>query len=340
MPKMLDVSILEDDKVKYNDDIEYVEGDDIYATTKDISPMSYNAESNYTSYIIDKLGKSDYYAPKLVYEDIDLNVDDMSSIASQVSHIYVNFNKEVLSDFKNIDLNVDDEDTEEMREYLKDMDYDGITYFAQNDVISIPQSIYNYIINGNEINAKVSVYNIDKAIVNHDIFKNVKSIEIPKLNFSYIPNKIKYAKIEKSSGGTVFAPKDLSLSDRTYIYVDLPKDVYDKCIIDTRSLVYDIEKEYFCGHSNSNQTKMNVLCKDIATNGLSKVIQFKLLDDGYLVPYFSNKRFIISKYLGLPTIPACIIYDMNTYQTFTAYKYQQIDKKILNDLLKPYIILH
>lgn len=34
MNKMLDVSILKDDDLKYNDDIAYIEGDDIYAETK------------------------------------------------------------------------------------------------------------------------------------------------------------------------------------------------------------------------------------------------------------------------------------------------------------------
>lgn len=248
MKRMLSPDILQDEKVLYNDDIEYVEGDDIYNPTKDLSPETYTNPIEYTGFIVDKLAKTEYYAPELEYEDIPLNVDHMKDISSQVSHIYVNFDNEVLKDFENILIDKNDPNTQEYVDILKDMDYDGIAYYAHTDTLTVPQSIYSYITKGNTLNAKVSVYNINKAFKTHHIFDNVKTVEVPELEFKYIPNTIKYTKIKNPTGTHVFAPMEYKFSDRTVAYVNLPKSIYDKCLIDCRSLSYDIEKGCYYGH--------------------------------------------------------------------------------------------
>lgn len=337
MNKMLDVSILKDDDLKYNDDIAYIEGDDIYAETKDISPITYSSEQDYRNFVVNKLGTSEY-SPELELDTCPLSVNNQQDCQSISESAYFEIKKDFLNQFKNVIINENDEITEQNFNKLKDYFYDGMIYYAITDTLVIPQTIYHYLNDETTINVKITVYNYAKRIKDYEIFKNFGKTVQNTLHFEYIPEICTFSKLKETKFGIFKALED-KYFDYNYLYINLPKEFYTNHIVDNKFLIYNTEESIYYGHSCANQTKLNVLAKDVAKNGLKKVIQFKLLKDGSLLPLFSNKRLLIAKYLGLPSIPACIISEPFASYDFSYYIKPEVNKEKLNEFLKPYFMI-
>lgn len=337
MSKMLDVSILKDEDLKYNDDIAYVEGDDIYAETKDISPITYSSEQDYRNFVVSKLGTSEY-SPELELDTCPLNVNNQQDCQSISESAYFEIKKDFLDQFENVIINENDEITEQNFDKLKNYFYDGVIYYAVNDTLVIPQAIYHYLNDETPINVKITVYNYAKRIKDYEVFKNFGKTVQNTLHFEYIPEICTFSKLKETKFGIFKALED-KYFDYNYLYINLPKEFYTNHIVDNKFLIYNTEENIYYGHSCANQTKLNVLAKDVAKNGLKKVIQFKLLKDGSLLPLFSNKRLLIAKYLGLPSIPACIISEPFTGYEFSHYIKPEVNKEKLNEFLKPYFMI-
>lgn len=340
--KMLDVSVLEDDKIRYNDDIAYVEGDDLYSTSPEEVPIDYTNSKDYSNYVVYQLG-TQTYCPSMKYEDIDYTPGDLKYLTSMVECQQITLTKENLKDFDKVQITDYDPINDEMFEFLKNERYDGVCYYAETDTLIIPSTIQHYLERDGEVSVLITLYNMNNAIKKHSLFTERDYPTIPNLQFSYIPQTIKYSKLNiEMINGQIPAPKsskeDLYF-DFNYIYTNLPREYFKYIAIDSRALAYDINEEIFYGHSNSNQTKMNALCKDIAMNGFKSPIQLKLLSDGTLVSYFSNKRLLAGLYLNCPTLPVCIIYEpyINNRDIYHYLPTPNIEE--MNKILYPYIIL-
>lgn len=298
---MLSSKILKND-IKYNDDLKYVDGDDIFKPTIDKShKSSYHDKISYINYVVDNLGENNNY--KLITKSFEKNYHvDLKPITSLVTHKIIKMNFVSLCDF-NVRI-IDNNDVLD----VKDDRYDSINYYGTSDILEVPKIIYDKLKEGNELEINMALYNMDKCIKHHDMFKNDKKINRPNLILEYIPKKINYSFLDKEFNGVIKSELK-EYDDFYYQYRNLSREEYNKIMLDCQTLAYDVDEKFFYGHSNSNQTKINVLCKDIANDGLKKVIQLRLFDNGKMVSYFSNKRLLIAKYLDLPMIPCCIIYN-------------------------------
>ena len=309
MIQMLTSEILKQN-IKYNDDIEYVAGDYIYAPTKDVC-HSELCDDDYIGYAVDYFAN---HCPPLCFQNSLYQKSNLKYLTSNVNHIRIDLDFLILDDFKNIIINTFDKSFD-LTKICNDR-YDGINYYAPTDTLEIPKIIKDRIDLGECINVNMAIYNIDKAIVNHSIFNNLEQSSVPNLNFDYISKNIKYSFFEKEY------KTELKIKNQPTFYCqyqNLLNSDYKSIKTDYQTLAYDVQEGIFYGHSNANQTKLNVLCNDIAKNGLLKPIQMKKFKNGDITPYFSNKRFLIALYLNLPLIPICIITDDLYDDTFLNY---------------------
>ena len=303
MKKMLPITILENN-IKYNDDIQYVDGDNIFEPTKDLSHTAYTNKINYINYIIDTVAENNQYQP-LIFKSFQKNYDvDTKPFTSTVYHKIINLNAITLCCFKNIKIIYYNDNIE-----IAQNRYDSVNYYAHTDFLEIPKSIYDYIMSGNTIPTNIAIYNFHIPKDPNFLTDNIRIPNVPNLHFEYIPEKITYSTINKMITGQIKSNYDDSIF--YYTFIDLPKSIYNQVYLDCQTLAFDTQENIFYGHSNANQTKLNVLCQDIAKNGLKKPIQLRLMNDNVIFPYFSNKRILMAKYLDLPSIPACIIYNQN-----------------------------
>lgn len=305
------------EKYRYNDDIEYLVGDD----------FNYKSDIEYPNTSINKLVES--VAKEEIpfeYEEIDYEKADLSHLTGTVEEVYININEEFLSRFSEVHIAYTDS-LMEIRK-LKDASYDGISYYCKSDSLLIPSCIKDYILS-RELKCKVSIYNYAFCKENLRGLFNCQIIDIPELKFIDIPKRIKYAKLKEN--------KYIANKDSSILYLNLPREYYRKICCDNETLAYNINKQCFIGHSNCNQTKLNHLCYDIAKNGFQKIIQLKLLEDGRLMPYFSNKRVLMAEYLNLPTIPAAIVLD--SYKIWQNFYYDSGNvRNFARKYLEPYFI--
>jgi len=257
----------------------------------------------------------------IIYKDeIDIeNFSEVTSISTEVSSTYVTLDREFLNNH-NYFLNRSDDDLESTALRLKDEYYDGISHFINNgrEIYVIPISIFRYL-STKPLNCRVSHY---------VRFKNA-----PKLDFQLIPKKIKYIYLTEKKFITY--PSDHS-GTFSVLYMNLPKEYYKEVLVDFKTLAYDKDRSYYIAHSDSNQTKINHLTYDIATNGLQKVVQLKLLSGGRLTPYYSNKRFLALYYLNLPTIPVAIVLDSYKYPEEFLLESQKDCSELAKKYLEPY----
>lgn len=299
MTQMLTSEILKQN-IKYNDDIEYVAGDDIYAPTKDVCHSTYSNEEEYIGFIADKFANE---CPKLLFQEITFQSSNLEYMTSIVQHKNVLFDFLILEDFKNVVITSYDTDIS-LDELCRDR-YDSVNYYAMTDILEIPKKIKHFLDLGYTLPINVAIYNYKYAQVKHSIFNDITPINCtPKIIFKYIPAKGKYSYFEKNSMLKITHSKYATYSCK---YQNLENKDFKKIITDCQTLAFDADEQIFYAHSNSNQTKVNVLCQDIAKEGLLKPIQMRLLKNDKMTPFLSNKRFLISCYLNLPKIPICII---------------------------------
>lgn len=320
--QMLKPSIELFESFPYNDDIEYLITDNLEYHSDIPYP---NVEENKQ---VEELAQREL---DMEYETIDFKQPgDLSHFSGVVEEVFIDFDSEVLENFENVFKDISDPDLSVQS--LKNLSYDGIRYYCKTDTLVVPSVLLDYVNSNRVINkCKISVYNYKYCKQEIKDLIKCKTIEEPKLEFQFIPKEIKYAKIKEP----VYT-EDLENNVRA-LYMNLPREYYRKICLDNETLAYNINKECFIGHSNCNQTKLNHLCYDVAKNGFKKVIQLRLLEDGKLVPYFSNKRVLIAEYLDLPTIPVVIISNAFSYSPDRILYY---DSGIVRDLANKYLAPH
>lgn len=317
----------------YNDDIKYEEGDKLDKHKAEFPDMELTTELNcICEYLPTKL------SPKLIYKETKFNKGGLSPYKSYVEYIPLTLTKEILDEFSgHIAINYNNNTDKDVAERLSQDTYDGLAFYGTTGTLALPQSMEKYIKDYGKLDCICAVYNYNLSPIKYPCFKNCKeNIKIPDLNFKYIPETIKYAVLEEEEYGTLQGNK----GKYTYLFKNLPLEYYSKYIhIDSRTLAYSVEDDYFIGHSNSNQTKLNHLCYDVACNGLKKPIQLKLLEDGSSILYFSNKRQLMAQYLGVPSIPAIIILDNNKIPDYLCcYKPNFDCRDLANRLFNPYFL--
>jgi len=344
MHNALSLDILKED-IRYNDDIEYDVGDDIYQPIVERERGNIEDELGenpslpaYDRYIVEKLGLSEY-SPKIITEDIPLETNDLSYITSISTNDYYDFNNEILKDFQNIKIFTEDPMDEETYNLLIHERYDGIRYYAQTDTLVIPAPIKKHIDDGETVKAKVTLYNMDMATVKHQIFKYPSEQYIkPKVEFQYLPKTVKWSKLTEEKFGE-FTYKDNPNFTTTYLYKNMPREYLKQMVYETEVLTYDLtDKAYYC-HANANFTKASLLVKDCVENGLKRVIQLKLTPDGVLRPYYSNKRILSALYTNVPTIPVCIMMNTTYLGTYDLYYNPPVNKDLINKLVNPHITI-
>lgn len=313
------------ESIPYNDDIEYLKTDD----------LSYHSNTPYPdnkeNIQVETLAKK--WLP-MRQEIVDFEgPGDLSHFSGIVQEINKNINKNFLSHFGSI---IEDQNDSNLPiSVLKNLSYDGIRYYCKTDTLVVPQVLLNYIQNSeNGIRCKISVYNYKYCRKDLKNILRCKKIKEQKLEFKFIPEKIKYSILEE----TIYL-KD-PCNGLFSLYTNLPREYYRKICLDNETLAYNVNKQCFIGHSNCNQTKINHLCYDVAKNGFQKVIQLRLMPDGRLMPYFSNKRVLIAEYLNFPSIPVVIICNSFDYipENFLYYNSGEV-KELADKYLKPYFIV-
>ena len=128
----------------------------------------------------------------------------------------------------------------------------------------------------------------------------------------YIPNYITHTIIKNESFGIIKDDNNI-FEDCIYVYKNLPRELFNIVSTDCETLSYNTNENIFYSHSKTNQFKLNLLCKDIAENGFYTPIQLMVMNDGTIIPYNSNKRFIIGVYLNAPSIPVCLLYNKSNF---------------------------
>ena len=308
------------EKYKYNDDIEYLIGDDFNYESPIFCP---NTKLNRQ---VEEIAKRSL---RIFYTSIDYNKADLSHLTGSVQERYINIDKDWLNQFTFVRIDINDKYSKKEALRLKDRSYDGIRYYCKTDILLIPEVLYKYI-KKNPTRCKVSIYNYKFCPEEYKTIFNCQEVTPPELKFKHIPNKLKYARLEKN---TYVREKEYSV-----LYTNLPREYYRKICVDNETLAYNTSKKCFIGHSDCNQTKLNHLCYDVATNGFKKIIQLKLLSDGRLTPYCSNKRLLIGEYLNLPSIPVAIISDIFSYPEYLLYYNSGSVKELAQKYLSPYFL--
>ena len=312
------------EKNRYNDDIEYLKTDDFNYKSGIKCP------GTVVNIRTEKIAEEDL---EFIKEFIDYEKADLSHLTGTVEEIEMEVNSSFLSKFENVAVNENDRDDKETAIKLAQASYDGVRYYCKTNLLVIPQCIKSYVAKGGNPNltCKISVYNYKYCNEEKRKVFNCQDIKTPTLKFTAIPKKLAYVKIKE--------PKYKIIDgDTKVLYTNLPTEYYRQICVDNETLAYNINKECFIGHSNSNETKINHLCYDIAVNGFQKVIQLKLLDGGKLVPYFSNKRVLIGEYLNLPSIPVAVILDSHSYSKDLLYFESGDVKDLANKYLNPYFL--
>ena len=329
MEKMLEPS-LELFSKPYNDNLKYIEGE--------IGSKDYTYNIGLLSPLNEVCENLAQTAPIIFYEDIPFNKGNLSIFKSWCQNLTLDLTMKDFDDFQNVELSEDDPDDEPTALKLVNNTYDGVSYYSIYDTLQVPRSIYHYIEKHGHLTCQVTLYNYDRRIVDHKIFNQaLTTCQIPELDFKYIPETIKYSKIGEHRTGHIRG-KDGVLY--FYYYFNLPKEYYTKCInIDCRTCCYNVNKGYFVGHSNTNQTKLNHLCYDIANNGLKSVIQIKLLNNGNSMVYFANKREFMAHYLGYPTLPAVVIMDGWNLPLYKNLWKLESHAELANQLFNPYFLI-
>ena len=312
---MLDLSYLKND-LKYNDDVDYTKFDDLYSNYKHNICQPTSNEQKY----IDKI--LSITSDKKNFEISNVKVShikpDMKKYITSVKCKHITLHKNELYKYKNVLIDENDDDTDEIFNELQFKYYSGVRYYSNTDTIVIPKAIYNRIDNTDVL---ITIYGND---------------DIPNIDMKYIPNIINHTIVKNESFGIIKDDNNI-FEDCIYVYKNLPRELFNIVSTDCETLSYNTNENIFYSHSKTNQFKLNLLCKDIAENGFYTPIQLMVMNDGTIIPYNSNKRFIIGVYLNAPSIPVCLLYNKSKFNN-TNFHYIHTNKNI-NELTSPYIII-
>ena len=270
--------------------------------------------------------------PRILTCNIDkIFVDDLHQLSSQAYRITTLVTKELLSEF-NIYINTIDSDSEEMAIILSKHEYDCICYYAHSDTLCVPISIYNHIMNENPIECVIHVFDCNMSNNNHKIFESVKYMEsFNRLLFDLGDKSCGLiGKFEYETYGTI-NKEDFSVH---FSYINMPYQIYSKILMSPDYLYYDCNHDCYMFNEVTSYQSMNLICRQVLKDGIKTPILVKCTDDRKLIAWSDIVLFISALYL--PTIPVCLIYDRNLFDSFM-FKYktsEQIESSVINRMFK------
>lgn len=278
---------------------------------------------------LESLATSDE-CPEIEYEEIECSCPGIVHPKSNVQQIEFELTKEMLDGLEGKNLFICNQDAGILAnaELLKDDFIDGVKYFAPTDTFVIPFAIKQFIEKNGKQKVHISIYNWDMRKIHRKEFSECTSVKLPKLKFKGFPKTIKMAKFKEKK----YIPNKFCL------YINLPYEYYRNCVTDSEYLAYNINAGYYIGHSGCNESKLNHLVYDIAVNGLQQPIQFKILQNGNVMPLASNKRVLAAEYLGLPYIPAIVLLDQSPDKSYSWFYESKDVIDMANEMFAPYFI--
>ena len=309
--------------LKYNPYIKYEEGDDIYTSqTLDINSWSEKEkEYEYKGYLEEYIRQNH---PTMVSKDITYNKNSLYNHISYVQTKIIDITSSDVLLFKNVILK---SALETDKNYLKTI------YYSDTDTLVISKKIYDGIADGNITKLKITCFNMKTCKHNYTIFKeferDYKDIDV---EFKFIPETIKQKLLLKDCGYTID-------DDRAYVmFKNVNIDDIEIFPIMSYNIMYDIDTGSF-SFDGSNFVKMNVLCKDIAENGLDFPIILYLVNNT-LLAMGGITQYLCCKYLGMDEIPICVIKTyVNRYCEYEVKKHLNPTKDTIQKILFPYILL-
>lgn len=313
MKKMLPITILESDNIRYNSDLDYVDGDDIYKEkeNKKIVIPDDKKELYINEYIINHVNENH---PKLIYNKEKLRIGKICEYTSIVERKKINLSYDLMNKIDNIFWCQGNE----------------LRYYCDSDTILIPKKLKNDLFSGKQFNKIILIYNYDNAIKDHDFLKDCKIIEKTEPELKYLPDEITYTMFEKEYGEFI---------DNIYfLYKNMPLDMLDN----VNTFMYDVtinsrtSKRLF---TSFNLTKFNVYCYDVANYGIHNILPLNLNDDYSMTPINCSPRVIIAKLLNIPYIPVCIISSYYKKSSIDNYKQINVNLKKVQDFLYPDILI-
>lgn len=309
--------------LKYNPYIKYEDGDDIYT----LQPMDINSwsekekEYEYKGYLKEYIKQNH---PEMISKDITYNKKSLNNYISYVQTKTVNITSFDILLFKNVIIK-DTSETDKI--YLKTV------YYSNTDTLVIPKELYDGIVSGNMTSLKITCFDMKTCKYDYAIFKDFKrDYEDIDIEFKFIPNNIKQKLLLKDCGYTID-------NDRAYVmFKNVNIDDIEIFPIMSYNIMYDIDTGYF-SFDGSNFVKMNVLCKDIAENGLDFPIILYLVNNN-LLAMGGITQYLCCKYLGMDKIPICVIKTyVSRYCEYEVKKHLNPTNDAIQKILFPYILL-
>lgn len=270
--------------------------------------------------------------PQMITQSFTPNVQNMSNVISTFEVKNITVSKNDLNDFQNVVTtnNFDDMTTQQL---LSDNFYCP-TYYAHSDTFVIPTPIYD-MIQQKSVKTNVAVYNVDKTIKQHTLFKDFKVVDKPNLIVDNIPQQSSYSVFSNTT------QQALVLQDLEYMPPLVFKNLPLNMLMNTKVLAYD------CAYCvNDNQFYFNYHPKkefdeyvvNIAKNGFASPLMLKLTNDYSLAPNNLKYELIAAMYLGIPEIPVCIFQSFNDNDAYE-YVNNGDGKTVMTKFLEPQMIL-
>ena len=139
------------------------------------------------------------------------------------------------------------------------------------------------------------------------------NIEYDRPKFSFVKPQVKViTKIEEEKrqeieGSYLYQGNTVNYKD-FYAWCNLDRDIYKEHLSKHKKFYWEPMNKKFAAQFNDIET-IQQLIDDIAENGLRTELRFEVNTKGQLASVVeSGHRFLTAMFLGLPIIPACLIY--------------------------------
>lgn len=311
--KPLDPSIILLSGIKFNSEIEYVEGDDIWNfDDTEVNNENYLENENY--YQKEKLQYLAYTNhPKITYKPFHFQFQNLRHLYSNTQTINLELNKDSLKEFNNV-------------LFSNNVDSDGIHYIANTDWFVIDKETANNLTSKNK-EFSVTLYNMNLYNKDYSLFKNkFDIISVPDFELKYIPENGVISIMEEKYNPKINA-----------VYLNFPKSLYKSLIILTTGVVFDYTNNRWL-FDFKNSTAFNFYTYDVAKNGFKKPVPLVLNKDWTFSSLASQNKVFLAQYLNLESFPVCIYLDKQNL----IWKGEDLpvtgDEKGIKDFLYPYII--
>ena len=318
MKKKLDPSIILLPGIKFNSELEYVEGDDIW-NFDDTEVENEKYAQNESYFQNEKFQYITYNNhPQISYLPFEFKKGNVGRFCSNAQIIRLSLNKKTIKQFKNLHL-------------TNSVDSDGVHYIANTDTFVIDKKSYKELRKGNTL-FNVTLYNMDSYKGDYELLKNkFEVIVTPSFNLQHIPGRGVISIIREK--------KFLEVDGLKMVYLNLPSELYDSIVpINTAAVYNNTEKEWTFEFKNS--TAFNFYTYDIAKNGFKKPVAMRLNKDFTLSCIASYNKVVIAHYLGLSSFPVCIYVNLSQDRYEGEDLPTQGNKEGLRRLLEPYLKMY